>query len=413
MKVLIQTVGSAGDVHPFIGVGQALAGRGHEVVLFANEMFGDLVQQAGLTFVEMGDAETFRKIVENPDLWDSRKGIEVALRPVVDLLEESIEIIESQLEGASVLVNSTLGFAARVVREIHEVPLVSAHLAPNPFRSNIRLPRSEVMWVQDRSPMWMKRSWWRLIDFLIDRVVAPKLNEVRVQRGLDPVRKVSDEWCIYSPDRTLGLFPDWFGPPQADWKHPVSLTGFPLYDESDRRPRDSDLQLWLSGGDPPVVFTAGSANLYAKSFFETAYSLCTQLDLRAVFATATRADVPDGLPPTLRYEEYVPFGYLLPQSRALISHGGIGTCAQALAAGIPHLVTHVSFDQRDNGSRLTDLGAGDHLPMAKFRGAKAAQALTGLLNGEAGARAHELSTLIDREDALATICNQIEAAART
>ena len=256
--------------------------------------------------------------------------------------------------------------------------------------------------------MWMKRSWWRLIDFLIDRVVAPKLNEVRVQRGLDPVRKVSDEWCIYSPDRTLGLFPDWFGPPQADWKHPVSLTGFPLYDESEQRPIDSDLQLWLSGGDPPVVFTAGSANLYAKSFFETAHSLCTQLDLRAVFATATRADVPDGLPPTLRHEEYVPFSHLLPQSRALISHGGIGTCAQALAAGIPHLVTHVNFDQRDNGSRLEDLGAGAHLPMTKFRGTKATQALTGLLNGEAGARAHELSKLIDRENALTNICDQVE-----
>ncbi len=244
MKILIQTFGSAGDTHPFIGVGQALVASGHEVVLFANEMFGDTVQQAGLTFVEMGDAETFRKIVENPDLWDPRKATEVALRPVVDHLEESIEIIESQLEGASVLVNSLLGFAARVVRELHDIPLVTAHLAPNPFRSNIRLPRSEVMWVQDSSPMWMKRSWWRLIDFLIDRVVAPKLNEVRVQRGLDPVRKVSDEWCIYSPDRTLGLFPDWFGPPQADWKHPVSLTGFPLYDESEQRPIDSDLQLW-------------------------------------------------------------------------------------------------------------------------------------------------------------------------
>ena len=261
--------------------------------------------------------------------------------------------------------------------------------------------------------MWMKRYWWRLIDIVVDRVVGPKMNQIRADRGLKPVSRIFDEWCIYSPDRTLGLFPDWFGPPQADWKHPVALTGFPLYDGSDQRHMDDDLRMWISEGDPPVVFTAGSSNLHARSFFASAVSLCTQLNLRGVIVTGNRSDVPDDLPPTVRNEEYAPFSHLLPQSQALVSHGGIGTCAQALAAGIPHLVTHVNFDQRDNGSRLTDLGAGDHLPMTKFRGAKAAQVLTDLLSGDRGARAQELSTLVDRENALATICNQIEAATST
>lgn len=119
MKVLIQTLGSAGDTHPFIGVGQALVARGHEVVLFANETFGDQVTMAGLTFVEMGDAETIRQIQENPDVWDKRKSTEAVFRPLVDHLEESIEIIEAHLDGTSVLVNSTLGFGARIVRELH------------------------------------------------------------------------------------------------------------------------------------------------------------------------------------------------------------------------------------------------------------------------------------------------------
>lgn len=96
----------------------------------------------------------------------------------------------------------------------------------------------------DARCMWMKRYWLRLIDILVDRVVGPTMNQMRADRGLKPVSRIFDEWCIYSPDATLGLFPDWFGPPQADWKHPVTLTGFPLYDESDQRQID-DLQTWF------------------------------------------------------------------------------------------------------------------------------------------------------------------------
>jgi len=56
VRVLIQTLGSAGDTHPFIGVGKALRKRGHDVVLLANEVFAEAVESAGLDFVQIGDA---------------------------------------------------------------------------------------------------------------------------------------------------------------------------------------------------------------------------------------------------------------------------------------------------------------------------------------------------------------------
>lgn len=411
MKVLIQTLGSAGDTHPFLAIGEALADRGHEVLVFANELFADRVKNAGLTFVELGDAELFRRIAENPDVWHPRKSADAALRPVVDHLELSIELIESHLGQASVLVNSTLGFAARILGEVHDIPVVTAHLAPNVFRSNTRLPKTEVMPVTDRSPLWMKRAWWRLFDGLVDRVVGPKLNEARAVRGLEPVRRIFDEWCIYSPDRTLGLFPDWFGPPQPDWKHPVVLTGFPLYEEGDNRKLDEDLSAWLEDGDPPVIFTAGSSNLHAGRFFETATWLCAELSIRGVLATANMADVPDDLPETVRHERWVPFDLLLPRSRALVSHGGIGTTARAIAAGIPQLVAHVNFDQRDNGSRISDLGAGGHLPMKRFRGNGAKRAITTVLTEGPRSRARQLRSRINRSAALSAACDEIESCA--
>ena len=83
----------------------------------------------------------------------------------------------------------------------------------------------------------------------------------------------------------------------------------------------------------------------------------------AVWPSAvTSADVPADLPPTFAYAAYAPFGQLLPRCRALVHHGGIGTCAQALRAGIPQLVAPWGFDQYDQALRVRRLGAGRRAP---------------------------------------------------
>ena len=222
--------------------------------------------------------------------------------------------------------------------------------------------------------------------------------------------KIFDQW-IHSPDRTLGLFPPWFGPPQPDWPENVRLTGFPLYDEGDERPLDEELDRWLIDGVEPVIFTGGSSNVQASTFFATALSVCQTLELRAVFVTTNPEDVLSELPPSIRHETYVPFGRLLPRSRALVSHGGIGSCAQALAAGIPHLVVHRAFDQRDNGSRLEDLGVGGAVPAGRFRGRRARRAVSAILEKSVKTKARELSVRVDRESALDATCREIEAVA--
>jgi len=174
-------------------------------------------------------------------------------------------------------------------------------------------------------------------------------------------------------------------------------------------PVDAELQAWLTDGAPPVVFTAGSANVRSEAFFDAAVSVSKALGLRAVLVTRSPDIVASDLPATMRHEAYVPFGRLLPRSRALVSHGGVGTCAQALASGTPHVVAHMAFDQRDNGSRLEDLGTGRAISMAKFNGKRAQKALEAVLEDEVVTRAEELSRLVDRDAALDRTCQEIEA----
>ena len=411
MKILIQTLGSAGDAHPFIGIGKTLRERGHHVVLFANEVFRAPVERAGLSFIEMGNARAYEEMAGRPEVWHRRKGMEMILQGVVDHLEESVDIIEGELDDADVLVNSSLGMGARLVRDIHSIPLVTAQLAPSLFRSSVRLPRTEIMWVRDSYPEWLKNVWWRIGDLLVDRIVAPELNRVRASRGLEPVSRVLEEWAVYSPDSTIGLFPEWFGPPQSDWARPVELVGFPLFDGGGML--DEESEAWMAQGTSPIVFTAGSANLHARKFFDTAVDVCEALGVRGLLVTGNKEDVPANLPPWLRHEHWAPFRALLPKSRALASHGGVGTTAQALAAGIPHLVTHVNFDQRDNGSRVADIGAGLSLPMREFNGRKAVEHVTRILSPTFGNNAAGWSRTIDPQQSRLRAAIAIEAASKS
>ncbi|MGC3968663.1 MAG: glycosyltransferase [Pirellulales bacterium] len=69
LHILLVTIGSAGDVHPFVGLGQALRRRGHRVSILTGAYFQPLIERAGLEFVELFSAAKYREMIDNPDLW--------------------------------------------------------------------------------------------------------------------------------------------------------------------------------------------------------------------------------------------------------------------------------------------------------------------------------------------------------
>jgi UDP:flavonoid glycosyltransferase YjiC (YdhE family) len=90
--------------------------------------------------------------------------------------------------------------------------------------------------------------------------------------------------------------------------------------------------------------------------------------------------IPKDLPAGVRHFDYVPFTRLLPRAAAIVHHGGIGTCAQGLHAGIPQLVMPMSVDQPDNALRLLRLGVADRIHAQRFRGPEVARRLERLLS---------------------------------
>src|SRR4030095_8509043 len=235
----------------------------------------------------------------------------------------------------------------------------------------------------------------------------PAISEWRRELGLPPVTRVFSDW-IHSPQRVIGLFPDWFGLAQPDWPAALRLTGFPLYDDSPGVNLSPSLTRFLDDGAPPIVFTPGTANQAAARFFAAALDASQRLGRRALLLTRYSGHLP-ALPPTAHHEPFVPLAHVLPRCAALVSHAGIGTLAQGLAAGIPQLTMPMGFDQPDNATRLQRLGVADWVVPSKFDGERVAATLSALLDdGDTASSCRRWSTQIRAHNAIEETCDLLE-----
>src|SRR5207249_10540808 len=119
--------------------------------------------------------------------------------------------------------------------------------------------------------------------------------------------------------------------------------------------------------------------------FRNAIEACRLLGERGILLTKFGQQLPTPLPPFVRHCDYAPFRKLFPHCGGVVHHGGVGTTAQALAAGIPQLVLPMAWDQPDNAVRIQRLGAG-HWLSANSRGVRIASALAKVTTPETRAR---------------------------
>ena len=372
-------MGSAGDVHPFLGLALALRDRGHRITFLTVQYFEELIRRHGLDYVEIGTTEQFLASLRNPNLWRPRKALqhvyESGIRPGMRLQFDAIAA--RYVPGQTVAISSCLGFGALLAREKLGLPLITVHLQPAVLWSDIAPPKLPGAF----GPNWLMRVLYRVgVKFIIDPVMRPSLNEYRRELGLPPVASVPPWW--HSADCLVCMFPTWFGPPQADWPPNILQTGFPLWDERADEPLTPDVEAFLAAGEPPLVFTPGSANLFGQDFFRAAVDACRRLGRRGILLTRFAEQVPSDLPAGIKHFAYVPLTPLLPRCAALVHHGGIGTAAQAMAASLPQLIMALAHDQFDNADRIKRLGLGDWLTPRWFSGARVARVLGQLLDSE-------------------------------
>jgi rhamnosyltransferase subunit B len=413
MNVLLPTLGSAGDVHPFIALGAALEARGHRATIITTPLFQPLIEAQGLGYLPVGTLEQVRAAIVHPNLWHLRKGFEVLAQVFIPAIEEIYRLIEKHADADTVVAFSTGAFGARLAQEKLGIPSASIHLQPTVIRSfadqgmfgNIRLSASH--------PRWFKHGLFRLVDWLvIDRCMKRPLNEIRARLGLAPVDRVMHRW-MHSPQLVIAFFPEWFAPVQPDWPENTHAVGFPLWDKALEPAPLQEAEAFLSAGAAPIIFTPGSAGATMHRFFRESIEATRQLGLRAMLVTNYPEQIPAGLPEGIGVFGYLPFSQVLPRAALLVYHGGVGTLAQAINAGIAHLVVPNGYDQFDSGWRVEQMGLGGSVPQTRYRARRVTRMIRAILaDGAAAQRRRDYASRIDADHAVARACDLIEGLGR-
>lgn len=409
LNVLLPTLGSAGDVHPMIALGVALQHRGHRATVITNPVFEEMIEAQGLRFLPIGTIDDARAAIADPDLWHPRKGFAVvARRAILPAIEPVYRAIERHADDRTVVASSGIAFGARLAQERLGVPLATVHLQPSIIRSLIDQGMAGNVRISAAQPMWFKRGFFRLADWLlVDRTLKRPLNDFRHTLGLAPVDRVMHRW-MHSPSLVIGFFPDWFATPQRDWPPHTHLVGFPLWDTGTSREWPEGAEDFLRAGDPPIVFTPGSAGATMHRFFQESVEALRRLNMRAMFVTNFPEQVLATLPAHVRVFGYVPFSELLSRTALLVYHGGIGTLAQATKAGIPQIAVPNGHDQFDNGFRIEQLGIGMSIPQTRYRAGIVAPAIDALVRSQAiHRRCHDTAARV-HDDAVSQACVLIE-----
>lgn len=428
-RIVLTTLGSLGDLHPFLAIAVELKRRGHTPVIATHEIYRSRAESAGLEFARVRpDFEQFGDVIEvMREAMDERRGSEVVLnRLVLPYLRETRDDLLAVARDADLVVDHVLTFTAPLVCEALGLPRVSTTLQPVAMFSTYDPPLFPgAPWMSALRgfgpPLWRAfwnfgrlatRGWFRELDVMRREMALPPMREHPLLDG-------------FSRDLHLVLFSRELMAPQPDWPAAAVQPGFPIHDRGEHGDGlSAALARWLeagdASGDPPLVFTLGSSAVFtAGTFYDAAAAAARTLGRRAVLLTGL-----DGLNPVsgvplvedapldarLVAVPYAPHSELMPRGGAVIHQGGVGTTAQAMRSGRPMLVVPFSHDQPDNAQRCARLGIARVLPRKRVSAGAFVRELSALLaDANTAAQAKLVAERMRHEPGAAGAVDAIEA----
>jgi len=381
VRFLVAAFGDPGHVFPAIALGSALAGRDHEVVVETWEERRAAVEGAGLGFAA---AEEYRMFPPpDPDSVDGNHAAEAA-RGLLPLLEEM---------RPHVVISDILTLAPTLAAEAAGIPLATLipHIYPViepglPFFSvGLQPPRTA-----------LGRRAWRMGSRALNAGLEhgrQDLNRQRERLGLAPVERFHGG--ISSDLALVGTFPQLEYPRR--WPAGVEVTG-PMAFELPH----PDIEL-PPGDDPLVLVAPSTAHDSENRLVRTALRALAAEPVRIV-ATTNRVipQRPIEVPRNAILVDWLSYSQVMPAASLIISHGGHGTVARALAAGTPVLVSPFTGDMSETAMRIAWTGAGLSLPWRLCKPAPLRWSARRILNdGSFARRAGELAAWARANDGAA------------
>ncbi len=433
MRILLTTIGSAGDVHPFIAVGLALRQRGHEVTLLTNPYFKERILDAGIGFWPLGSAEEYLRLIRMADLINAPASpmfvfnelIAASFVPTLEAIRTLRPVVRPE-----VIVTHHISYGAHAAGELLDIPLAQCVLSP-------------LFWFSREEPIAMPSLPWPNAPRVIDRALRglakfagrvrldPIINRLRREAGLAPVRDVIFRLArggdgIVATDRlkdpskgipTLALWSPHYRGPLGDDPSPGMICGFATFD----RPAVSAAQIeaeretcaWMDSGPAPVLITLGSSvSHHGRDFYHLAAEACGRAGCRGLLLTGGSAALNE-MPETIRAVSYAPYSRVMPRAAAIVHHAGIGTTAAVMRSGRPGIIVPFANDEFDNAARAERLGVSLTVKRRWLSAGLLAEAIgRASADGELIRTAGALGEAMRQEDGAAVAAEHIERVGR-
>jgi len=415
-RIVFTSLGSWGDFFPLIALGKRLAGRGHDVSFAATPAFERLVADEGLGFAPVGATLGLEEYAAHPEIFDAAQNGLAGIRNLMRIfilphLATAYHDLARATDGADLLVTHPAQLAAPMVAEARGLRWATATVFPANVPSAFSVPQGNPLpalpGVLGRAA---NRSAWSFSRLVLRRLFDGPLNAVRKECGLPPARDVFLLSGL-SPELCLVLCSPHYAPRQPDWPASIEVTGFVPWDAPRATPMPPALADFLRDGPPPVVCTLGaSLAIDPQGFFAIAREALAALGLRAVFLVGRDVNVAGLAARDVAVVPFAPLSEVLAHATAVVHHGGFGTTATTLRAGLPALVVPRAFDQVWHGARVAALGAGRCVPWRSLDASRLGAELR-QVTGDASlrARAAELARRLAGEDGVGTATSRIEA----
>lgn len=401
--VTLITVGSRGDVQPMLAFALALRRRGHTVRLGVPPDFRDGITGHGFECGAVG--REVKPFLTGPAFQGSSSA---RTRAFWRFLQEQIPVqmhdARVLCEGADVVAWAGVAFGAVSVAEKARLPLLGVTYTTCMLPSD-RHPSPDVS--RRDLPAWVNRLTWRLGPPFAALVLDPAVNRARASLGLPPMRFFDHFECPWAIAADPALFP-----PDPQWPARIQAANF-IYLDDGPQALGPELDAWLSDGEPPVFVGFGSMPASGIERIERVLrEAMAALGKRCLLAAGWAGLGGQGLPPGWRVAHGdLPHHRLFPRVAAVVHHGGSGTTAAALRAGVPQLILPLILDQHHHAHQLHWAGLGPRpVPLGRVDARQLADGLRHVLNQPPDLRARTAERL-RQSDGCGDVARRLEALA--
>jgi sterol 3beta-glucosyltransferase len=410
-QITIVASGSRGDVQPYVALGKGLKDAGYAVRLLASENFESLATEAGLAFASTGvsieqiaQSDEWRAVLESGNFITILGKMQSEMKRHA---ASSARLMPPLLQGSDLIVTGMAGLGLHGMTDLYKIPIIRTYVFPFTPTSEFATPLvpklpfkalNRLSWHLTHQMFWQNSN---AIDSELRKIVGlPKGSFwgpfAEMERRRTPM--------LYGYSRHVL-------PRPHDWAAHHQVTGYWFLDAADDWTPPAELVSFLNAGAPPVYIGFGSmGSRNPEEAGQIALEALARSGQRGVLAAGWGGLQAKDVPDTVHIISSLPHSWLFPHMAAVVHHGGAGTTAAGLRAGVPSIIVPFMGDQPFWGERVRVLGVGTApIPRKQLTADKLTQAITAAVTDrEMRQRASVLGERIREEDGIGQAVRLIE-----